>query len=165
MFNPLYPFTGPLLNAFIKGGKPYFVRQTYNRGRNHLDENEKGAYLITHYSEKTTAEAHYNAIAGDFSRRLYDWNNTEDKERLRRAASAPAGYRIYAAILDKDPERRITDGIRKSIRAYVDRLGWRPARGETVMPNFYLQFGELYASLKYKSWKTEIKFEDIENQY
>ncbi len=102
MFNPLVPLTRPLLEAFVKAGKKYFVRQTYIRGKELLDENVKGYFIFTHYSEIGQAEHHLSAIGQDRSRFLYDWEKSEHQEKLLIAAGKPAGYKIYSSIVEKD---------------------------------------------------------------
>jgi hypothetical protein len=163
MFNPFHPFTTPLLDAFIKSGKLFFVRQTFNRGRNTLDTTCKGAFLITHYSDLSAAEAHYHALEEDANRYLYFWSREEDSSRLKVAAAGPENYKIYSALFQKEWEARITDRLKKQINAYITSLGWRPGKGEGVLPDFYLQFGDLYVQLKWGKRQVRVKFEEIEN--
>jgi hypothetical protein len=163
MFNPFHPFTDPLLDAFVQHGKRYFVRQTYRRGVNALNEGIKGAYLISHYDDLNKAQAHYNALASDPNRFLYDWNNTGHQQKLKVAASSPAGYKVYSCTLERNWERHITDRIKKGIRLYVTGLGWQPSRSEGLNTKYFQIFGELYIQLKYKTREVKVKFEEIEN--
>jgi len=75
MFNPFYLFTTELLQAMVKGGKRYFVRQRFDRGRNIDETNTLSSFLISHYELLTTAQDHLGAIAYDPLRFLYDWTN------------------------------------------------------------------------------------------
>jgi hypothetical protein len=162
MFNPFAPLSEQLLDAFVKAGKVYFVRQTFKRGKTPLDENIKGYYLITHHSELGAAQAHYGAIAHDPNRYLYDWGKEEDQKKLKIAAGNPEGYKVFAGVFIQDWERHITDRVKNSVKMYIGSLGWRPGRNETVTPDFYIQFGDLYLKLKFRNKEVRVRFEDIE---
>ena len=162
MFNPFYPFTKPLFDAFVKHGNCFFVRQTFNGGKSHLAEDVKGAYLISHYDELHEAQVHYEALSHDPNRFLYVWHNPEHQEKLKIAAGGPAGYKVYSCTFEKNWERRITDRMKKNIRLYVSGLGWQPSRSESLSTDFYQTFGELYIKLKCKGREVKVKFVDIE---
>ena len=163
MFNPFYPFTKDLRNAFIAQEKKYFVRQTFDRGKEPFCENVFGAYLISHYATLHEAKVHFDALKHDKKRFLYVWDNTEHQERLKAAATGIIGYKIYSSTFEKDWERHITDRMEKAIRLYVASFGWRPSRAEGLSTDFYQTFGELYIRLKYKTREVKVKFEEIEN--
>ena len=163
MFNPFYPFTHHLLDAFVASGRKYFVRQRFERGRNMLDENISEYFLITHYESLTTAMDHYGAIAYDPRRYLYHWENLEHRKRLETAAAGPEGYKIFAAVLKPGWDRPADRVIKNKIRRYVEFLGWHPGREEGVITNYELQFGELYIRIKHGGKEAKIKFEEIEN--
>ncbi len=162
MFNPFYPFTSPLLQAFIEKGKIFFVRQQFIRGRNKTDEGVKGSFLITAYDNFTTAQDHYGAIAHDPYRFLYDWNREEDRNKLKIAASEMKEYRVFAAVFKLGWEREINDALREKIRLYISALGWSPAGKDVVDTSYEVRFGELYLCLKYKKREARVKFEEIE---
>lgn len=162
MLNPFHPFTTPLLDAFVQHDKNYFVRQTFRRGIPPLNTDVKGAYLISHYDDQSRAQVHYDALAGDPNRFLYDWKNPEHQQKLRIAAASPAGYKVFSSVFEKNWERHITDRIKKGIRLYVTGLGWQPSQSEGLSTDFYQTFGELYISLKYKTREVKVKFEEIE---
>lgn len=162
MFNPFYPFTSALLQAFIDKGKIFFVRQQFTRGRNKTDEDVKGYFLITAYDNFTTAQDHYGAIAYDPYRFLYDWNKGEDQDRLKLAASEMKEYRVFTAVFKLAWEREISDALREKIRRYIQTLGWSPAGKDVVDTSYEVRFGELYLCLKYKKREARVKFEEIE---
>jgi len=166
MFNPFYPLTAPLLDAFVAKGKTYFVRQTFNRAKNPFDDQVKGCFLFSHYDNFTTAQDHFGAIAHDPNRFLYQWNNPEHRQRLRVAASELTEYHNYASVLRPDYDKGLTDKVKKKIRQYVtNRLEWQLKGGDTLDTNFELQFGELFIRFKHGSRQAKVKFEEIENQY
>ncbi len=163
MLHPFAPLTKPLLDAFVKADKKYFVRQTYHRGKELLDDNIKGCFIFTHYNEISEAERHVNAIPHDRHRFLYDWNKYEDQQRLLKAASSPAGYKIYSGVLIKDWLKLTTRILKSKARKYIDNsLGWRPGSGDTVDVIISSNYGELYAEFKLRSRENRVKLEVIE---
>jgi hypothetical protein len=162
MFNPFYPFTRQLLEAFVAQGKKYFVRQTFHRARDHFDEGVKAYFLFSHYDTLTTAQDHFGAIAHDPNRFLYDWQNLEHQDKLKIAASELPDYKVFASVFKPDWERQVTDRLKEKVRKYVSRLGWTPKPGEMVNTSYELQFGELYVRLKYRERQAKVKFEEIE---
>lgn len=166
MFNPFFPFTNQLLDAFVAKGKKFFVRQTFERGMNPFDKEVKGSFLFSHYDNLTTAQDHFGAISHDSRRFLYDWNNPEHQQKLKVAASGLKEYKNYASVLRPDYEKGITDKLKKKIRQYVsDSLGWHIKGSDTLDTNFEMQFGELFMRFKHGSRQAKVKFEEIENQY
>ncbi len=164
MYNPFFPFTIQLLEAFVAKGKKYFVRQTFDRAFDHFDEHIKGYYFFTHYDNIFKAKEHFEAIAHDPNRFLYDWDNPEHEERLRKAASNLfKEYKVYAAVAKPDWERGLTNRLQQKVRAHVTKLGWSPKAGDLVETKFEIRYGELLLVLKYGNRQTKAKFSDIEN--
>jgi hypothetical protein len=163
MFNPFYPLTNELLNAFVANGKIFFVRQNFERGRNILDNNIREYFLITHYESLTTAMDHYGAISYDRRRFLYHWDNEEHRRKLEIAASSPEGFKIFAAVLKPGWDRPADRILKNKIRRYIEQIGWNPKRDQGVLTNYELQFGELYIRIKYQGREAKVKFEEIEN--
>lgn len=162
MFNPFYPLTSDLLQAFVQKGKLFFVRQSMPRAKKLLDEGVKGYFLFTPYDNFTTAQDHFGAIGHDSQRFLYKWQEPLHREKLEVAASGLSDYRIYAAVCVPGWEKGITDLLREKIRRYVSRLGWTPKGSDTVETAYEIRFGELYLCLKYKKREAKVKFEEIE---
>lgn len=164
MINPFSPLSRPLLDAFIKSGKKYFVRQTYTRCRNLLEDGLKGCFIFTHYAEIGHAQHHIGAISEDSGRFLYEWDNKEHQQRLIVSAGSPAGYKIYSSVFEKDWQKWITMPLKDKVKKYIDdTLHWKPGGGETVDFQIYINYGELYAKLKLRAQEVRIKLEVIEN--
>jgi hypothetical protein len=162
MFNPFVPFTRPLLNAFVKAGKIYFVRQTYHPGTKSIEEGVKGSFIFTHYSNIAFAHHHMSAIAHDPKALLYNWNISSDRDRLLIAAAPPPGYKTFSTVMEKDWEKYITDAIKDKVKSFIDRnLGWRPGRDETVDFQVFTNYGELFARLKLRKQEVHVKLELI----
>ena len=165
MFNPFYLFTSDLLDAFVKRNKTFFVRQSFPRGRNILDNHTKGYFIISHYEHLNTALDHFGAIAYDANRFLYNWNDPEHQKRLQIAASQPDDYKIYSTVFKPDWDKHISTKVRDKLRMYIKKVGWMPIRMDEVQTNYELQFGELYIRIKWGSREAKIKFEEIEKIY
>ena len=161
MHNPFSLYSERLLNALLNAGHKYFVRQTYKRGLDHFDEQQKGAFLISHYNELNKATIHYEALVKDGNRFLYDIEKPEHIEKLRIASKQPEGYKIYSPLLTQ--EWTPSNDMRQKIRRYIDyKLKWRPSREETVATNLFIEFGELFITLKLRSYNEKVPLSDIE---
>ena len=81
MFNPAYPFTRKLFDSLMAKEVRHFVRSTYPRG---IGGTVTQAFLISHYHKGAEATRHFNAIATDIHRDIFDTNNPDDAKRLRK---------------------------------------------------------------------------------
>ena len=159
MFNPLYPFTKEVLDATIKRGGLWFVRNTFEMVDPGLDK----IFLFTHYNDQARAETHYNIINKDPHRFTYHWKDEEGRRRLELASARPEGYRIYSAYFYPDYKKKITKVVKEKISRYMyAHTSWKPAGSDTVNVDLYLQFGIMYLHLKYEGEEIKIKFADIE---
>lgn len=153
MYNPFILLAPGLLDSLVRSGNGWFVRQT-------LDE-EKAAYLISHYHDRAEAARHYEAIGSDPYRKIYALSNPVQRQQLMVAAGQPAGYRIYTTLL-KD-EWHPTGLIEKKIRLYLKRrLHWLPGRKDKVEAKLFTKFGELFIILKFQTREVSVPLADIE---
>jgi hypothetical protein len=162
MFNPFYPFTRNLLEAFVQRGKTYFIRQTFQRAMNHADSEIKGCFLFSHYDNLTTAQDHFGAISYDPKRYLYDYSIPEHKVKLHIASSGLKEYRVFASIFRNNWEDLLPVNLPIQIRRYVKTLDWSPKGNDSIDTNFEVQFGELFIRLRYGKREAKVKFEEIE---
>lgn len=160
MHNPFQRYTTQLLDGLLKAGHTHFVRQTYKRGIDHFDP-QKGAFLISPYNELSKANMHYEALKNDGNRFLYDVAENEHLKKLYIAATQPGGYKVYAPLLPAP--WKPSDIIAGKIRRYINQvLHWQPRVKEGVNSNLFIQFGELFITLKSGSHEIKIPFSDIE---
>lgn len=163
MFNLLAKFDNRTLDGLLTQGHRYFVRQTFEKGREVFDITTKAHFLICHYKDPAKAKEHYDVLTDDPARFLYDWDAPEHQQRLRMAAEQPAGYKIFSNTFMENWEDHITDRFRAKIRGYIDNdLGWKPSRKDTVRFDFFPRFGEPYATLRFKKQAVEVSFEEID---
>lgn len=161
MFNPCYPFTTELLESMIRQGVVYFVRSTFTRG---LDKNAKGAFLISHYHDRAEAERHYNAIAPDQHRFLYNATIPVQLEKLKMAAAHPEGYNVCSKIMIPGIENRISAIFREHTKRYLHQhTNWELKGRVTITPFLYFQLGELYTRIVFNGDEIRIKFDELEN--
>jgi len=165
MFNPLAPWTEKALDGFIREGKKYFVRQTFHRAKHPFDKDVKGCFLLCHYDSYALAKEHYDALKDDAYRFLYQWDRDDHQHKLQRAASRPAGYKIYSNTFMPDWERHVTKQLKQKIRAFIKEKGWNPAREEGVQIDFYPHFGEVMITLRFREQKLSVKLEEIEGRF
>ena len=162
MHNPLALLDVKLLNALLKAGHTHFVRQAFPRGIDHTDSDQKGAYLITQYREEAKAQIHYDALASDPTRFLYDITNAEHLDKLKIASTQPQGYRIYSSLL-LDKKWIPPHEMKGKIKRYISmRLNWQPKGSDTVNTDLFFQFGELFVTLKWGSHEVKIPLSDLE---
>lgn len=161
MHNPFALYSETLLDALIKTGHRYFVRQTYRRGIDYLDQQQKGSFLISHYADEARAKIHLAALKSDPYSYLYHLFNHEDEKKLRIASNQPAGYKIYAPLLMQKWEAN--NVIEGKMRRYIENdLHWRPGKGDKVVADLFLQYGELFVTLKFNRNKVKVPLSDIE---
>lgn len=162
MHNPLALLREDLIDAMIQEGNTFYVRQTYLRGINHLDENMKGAFLFTHYKDRQRAQAHVDSLRHDQYVKLYDVNQPSDKEKLYTAARQPEGYQVFAAVL-KDREWKPPPQLANHIKNYISsKTNWKPRGKQSLSASLLLEFGELFLSLKSGEGELKVPLKDIE---
>jgi hypothetical protein len=160
MHNPFQLYSPRLLDGLLKAGHTHFVRQTYKRGIDHFDPLPKGSFLVTPYNETAKANMHYEALVNDANRFIYNTGIKEHLEKLHIAANQPAGYKIYAPLLPGP--WKPSDIMAGKIRIYVSRiLKWHPGK-QGVHSDLFLQFGELFITLKSGIHEVKIPLSDIE---
>ena len=165
MFNPLYLFTKDVLEATIKRGCTYFVRNSYPNAFNPLETSIKGNYLITPYDDFSKAQAHFNSISTDKARFFYNLDDKEQKEKLENAASQPEGYKIYSPYFYPNYKDKITPRLKEKINNYMyQHTRWKPGKGDVIFIDFFLQFGTLYISMSFAGSTIKIMFAEIEKQ-
>lgn len=160
MHNPLAELSAQLLDAMIREGQYFFVRQSYPRGLDHF-AGLKGVFLFSHYKDRGQAEKHLNSL-NDAYAAFYDATQAEDKAKLYIAAGQPAGYKVYAALLKArkwEPTPQIGPKIKQYIRQHTQ---WKPERGDNVKVELYIQFGELFLNLKKGAEEIKVPLNDIE---
>ncbi|TDX02080.1 hypothetical protein [Dinghuibacter silviterrae] len=161
MLNPFTRLDARLLQRLLETHHYWFVRQSYPRGKDPFQEGLKAALLLTHYDNINQAQIHFQAIATDPYAFLYETPKPEHLARLHTAAGGVRGYPVFVPILrvpwDPGP------GVEHQIRRYVSqKLTWDPRRGDEIRSNLFVQFGEIFITLRYHAHEIKIPFADIE---
>jgi hypothetical protein len=145
----------------VDDGSRFFVRQSFPRGK---EPHSKGSFLFCQYQSYGKAKEHYDVLADDPYRRLYAWEEDEDRQCLLRAADSPAGYRLYINLFKPRWERLLSTELKEKMKDYLRDLGWTPTREESIIPYFYPYFGEVYVGLKFGNGEVRVKLEEIEGK-
>jgi hypothetical protein len=165
MYNPYHLLTEPILAAMLRQPM-YFVRQHYPRGLLYEDET-KIPLLFTHYihhdSDKERAERHIRLLLKDPYRFLYNSAHPGHLEKLRTAASQPAGYRIYINLLPG--KWKAGDALKLKISRYVKEKmpWWNYSPKDKLNVTLKERYGELFIALLWRGQQTEVLLEDIES--
>ena len=161
MHNPLALLNKELLDNMIQEGNLYYVRQQYPRGITPSDTGIKGAFVLSHYSNKQEAVNHYNVLF-EPQVAIYDATIPEDKEKLYIAAGQPAGYKIYALLLEPK-EWKPTPELAQKIKQYIRvESRWRLERSDNVKVSLFQELGELFIRLKNGVQEIKVRLSEIE---
>ncbi len=160
MFNPLHLFETKHLDAFIKKGVVAFVKQRYQRGKKLPDPNAASTFVLIHFEKILAAQQYFDVLKGDPERELLFINKADDLERIKNILNSGSAFMMLKV---KDAEFKARKLLDKKIKAYIEyRLNWFPARQDEVSFTLDVQFGEVYARLKFRSREVKVKLEDIE---
>ncbi|QEC69350.1 hypothetical protein FRZ67_19310 [Panacibacter ginsenosidivorans] len=167
MFNPFERFELRFIDAFKKRNKRYLVSQTYKRGYDHFENNDKDHILLSHYDDKNKAIVHKRALGGDRFAAIIDLENPAHVEKLKSMLMPDSKYVVFS-ILVSDTEalnRRIRLKFESNIRRYIqNKTNWRIGGEQELKTQYEITFGELYIIMKYGNKQPiRIKFEEIEN--
>jgi hypothetical protein len=163
MFNPFPPYETKYLAAFRQKGVKAFVMQTYDRGRNMLEENPRPAFLLTHYEKIDMAQDHMDAITHDPCRRLFLLDNSTDLKELERLGQKDSGEKVFLRFKIPNAEQVARKVLDKKLHAYIDyKLGWKIPGHEVVQFTLEFIFGEIYAVLRHGSKYHKVKIDEIE---
>jgi hypothetical protein len=163
MFNPYALYEAKYLEGFKTKGVKAFVKQTYDRGRNLLEQNPGPAFLLTHYNEIKMAINHMDAISNDPERRLFMFDNFSDLLELQRIGRPGAEELVYMSLKTPGAEQKAKKILDKKLRAYISfKLNWLVPASETVQFSLEFIFGEIYAVLRHGHHSHKVKMEEIE---
>ena len=165
MHNPYTILTPVLLEAMLKQPM-YFVRQSFERGKDLIDD-KVIPLLLTHYgydeTDKERADRHIRLLLKDKYRYCYDSRNPAHIEKLRKAANGPAGFRIYINLLPR--EWKAPAFLKIKISSYVkEKLPWwNYSPADKLKVTLKERYGQLFLALLWRGQQTEVLLEDIES--
>jgi hypothetical protein len=163
MNQPLALLSVAILKAMLENGFTLFVRQSYPAGRTIADANTREVFLITPYTDIGEANMHFQHIRFDNRKYIYQVHHPEEVEKLYIAAGQPAGYKIYAAVI-QEPSSHILKALQPEITAYILRkTKWGQAATEIVQTGLILHYGDLYLTLHYQEEEIKVPLPEICN--
>jgi hypothetical protein len=159
MFNPLHPFELKYLQAFIDKGVVAFVKQGFQRGKNNLYPGVN-TYVLIHFEKPLAAQQYYDVLKEDPARELLFLNNANDFNRVKELILTGTCYMMLKVKGAEEKAKKILD---KKIKVFIEKkLGWHPSGQEEILFNLDVQFGEVYAKLKFRSKEIKVKLAEIE---
>jgi len=162
-FNPFAEFEERFLPLFKQKGIKAFVKQTYDRGRNMLEDNPRPAFLLTHTEDLAYAQKYFDEIKGDPNRDFFIITEPEEYEKLKQLLHSQTA-RYYTILTIKDANAKAQKLLDARIRFYVNNMtNWRPKSMEEVVFSLDIVFGEIYVKLKHGSRELKIKLDDLED--
>lgn len=164
MYNPFPRYELKYLNAFKQKGVKCFVKQSYPRGKNMLEENPKPAYLLSHYDDKGLALEHLDALKHDNEARILMMNDEADFAELQRLGTKENGAYVYMYFKQQNGEQIARKILDNKLHAYIDyKLGWQVPGGQLVNMKLDYVFGNIYVELRHGTKYAKVKIEEIEN--
>ncbi len=160
MFNPLQQFQPHYLVQFIRKGAIAFVKQSYQRGRKLVDDAAL-TYVLIHFEKELAAQQYFDVLKNDVNRELFWVNNARDLNLIREMLDSGNAYMM---LKKKDAEIKARKILDKRIKSFIEsKLNWHPSRQDEVLFKLDVQFGEVYAKLKFRSKEIKVKLEEIED--
>jgi hypothetical protein len=160
MFNPLHAFEPQFLERFRQKGVKAFVKQTYKRGRENNPESPQ-AFILIHFENLLAAQQYYDVIKHDENRDILKIDSPDDLATVKDLLETA---KVFTMLKIKDAEGKARKILDKRIRAFIEyKLNWRPGREDDLIFTLDVQFGEIYANLKFRSKEIKVKLEEIEN--
>jgi hypothetical protein len=78
------------------------------------------------------------------------------------AASQPEGFHIYSPLVPQP--WKPTAPIAAKIRNYINqKMNWNPGRSDAMKADLFVQFGELFITLKFGIHEVKLPLAEIEN--
>lgn len=162
MLNPLVPYEPKFLQAFLKKGVKAFVLQTYERGRDNRPA-APPAYLLTHYHDIESAQAHFAAIANDANAQIFHVQLPCDLQELKQIGRPGADMHVFMSFKKPNYELQARLRLDKTLRSYIrSTLKWHPGPLNIINFSLELFFGEIYAVFQHGSKYHKIKLETLE---
>ncbi|MEO6549676.1 MAG: hypothetical protein ABIN94_16870 [Ferruginibacter sp.] len=166
MFQPFILFEKKYLQKLIQLQKVYLVTQSYSRAYDPFANEIRVDILVTDYSQAGQAEIHLNALKRDKYGSIIRLDNERHKNKLVEMLAGEK-YRIFWSVVQSndDIKKRLAGSYKNKVRKYIDcQTSWRISGDDAVkVEGLEVTFGELFVTLKWRTQKLRIKFEDIEN--
>ena len=165
MLQPFVLFEKKYLPRLLSLKKIYLVTQSYSRAYDHFANSVKIDILVTDYDDPGLAKIHLNAVKHDKFGAIIDLSSEVHKKKFDEMLSGDQ-YQVFWSVVasSNDIKQRLTVSYAAKVRRYIDNQpNWKVSGIETVqVDGIEVTFGELFVTLKWRTQKLRIKFEDIE---
>jgi hypothetical protein len=116
--------------------------------------------VFIHFEKLLAAQQYFDVQKNDPHRELLALNDPAAVERLSMLIATTNAFTMLKV---KDAEMKARKVLDKKIRAFIEyKLNWQPSRQDDLRFGLDVQFGEVYAKLKFRSKEISVKLEDIE---
>lgn len=164
MVQPFIQFEKKYIPRLREIKKIYLVTQTYTRAVNLFSEN-KTAILVSAYDDPGLAEIHRKAVKDDKFGAIINLGKRQHFDKFISMLQPGSAYQVYWSVV-KDAvrlERQLNANFADNMRRYIEKnTGWSIGGKERIQPGFEVTFGELFVSLRWRSQRQRVKFEEIE---
>lgn len=163
MYNPLYELTPQALIGLIRQRSFFWVQQSYPRG---IEMGDKAAFLLTPYETLEKAQEHFDHLAADSERRLYQLHlnpgdpigKDQDGQDLIAASKRPRGIRYYLPYTDG---KSLPGWLNRQVKEGAKIFGWG-GRSTEVEARLGFHYGELVIRYFFKHEQQMIPLREIE---
>ena len=160
MFNPLHPFEPRFIDLFKSKGVKAFVKQTYKRGRPGFHDPDREGFVLVHFENLLAAQQYFDVLTEDPARELF---LTDSPEHVAKINNLLHSASVFTMLKIKDAEVKARQILDRKIRAFIEyNLKWQPSGQDGVRFTLDVQFGEVYAKLRFRSKEIKVKLEEIE---
>ncbi|MBC7509747.1 MAG: hypothetical protein H7320_13515 [Ferruginibacter sp.] len=164
MMQPFVLFEKKYLDKLIQLNKMYLVTQSYSRAYDHFANHTAVDLLITDYDDPGLAGMHLNAVKKDKYASIIRLDSDAHKTKLLEMMAGNQ-YRLFwsVVLVNADTKKRL-EAYKDKIRKYIDTsTNWQVKGNDAVnFEGIEVTFGELFVTLKWRTQKRRVKFEEIE---
>jgi hypothetical protein len=164
MMQPFVLFEKRYLEKLIQLKKIYLVTQSYYRAYDHFANETAIDILLTDYDKPGEAELHLNAVKKDKYASVIRLDNLSHKTKLLQMMEGNQYRLFWSVVLSNAETKKRLDAYHDKIRKYIKTsTNWEIKGNDAVnFEGIEVTFGELFVTLKWRTQKRRIKFEEIE---
>ena len=169
MFNPLLKFD-PRLIPRLRGLKyRYLISQSYPRGRQPHESEERVPLLMTQYEDRGLALTHLDALQKGIKDRfaaLLDLEHEPHLKRLLAILQPDSKYNVFIHFIENQAkmDQLAKELFKQHLADYIaQHTTWKLNRNTKLLPKLQLIFGRWFVEVRFGGQSRTIPLEDIEN--
>lgn len=164
MLQPFVLFEIKYLDKLMQLKKIYLVTQSYARAYDHFANETTIDLLVTDYDDRGLAEMHLNALKKDKYGAIIRLDNDSHKTKLLQMLAGNQYRLFWSVVLSSSDTKKRLQVYTEKIRRYISHsTKWQMKGNDSVsFEGLEVTFGELFVTLKWRTQKRRVKFEEIE---